>query len=157
MEPTVGAIRCIPGHARYGCMEDGTVWSIVRGGKWKRLVGTPCSTGYLKVKLKCGKTFMVHTLIALTFIGKRPRGKVIGFKDGNKLHIAASNLEYVTESKRNARAWERGVQSAGWAKRRARLKASGHEKFGRSGGYPGKPGRRVKRGKHRPGIGVATT
>ncbi|MBB5057467.1 hypothetical protein HDF16_002173 [Granulicella aggregans] len=133
-------------------MEEGTVWSIVRGGEWRRLATSPCSTGYLKVKLGHGETFMVHTLVAFTFIGKRPRGKVIGFKDGNKLHLAASNLQYVTESKRNARAWERGVQSAGWSKRRKTLRRLGYETFGKSGSYPGKPGRRVKHGRHRPGI-----
>ena len=157
MESRTGEIRCIPGYARYGCMENGTVWSIVRGGNWKRLVATPCSTGYLKVKLGNSKTFMVHTLIALTFIGKRPRGKVIGFKDGNKLHLAASNLEYVTESRRNARTWERGVQSAGWGRRRWTLKRMGYQTFDKSGSYPGKPGRRVKHGRHRPGFILVST
>ena len=47
------------------------------------------------------KTFFVHRMVALAFLGVCPPGIVVNHKDLNKLNNRISNLEYVTES-RNA-------------------------------------------------------
>jgi hypothetical protein len=55
--------------------------------------------GYMGVSLcKEGKpkTFRVHVLAALTFLGERPEGYHVGHLDGNPTNNRASNLRYLT-------------------------------------------------------------
>ena len=47
------------------------------------------------------KNMMVHTLVALAFLGDRPNGKVIHHKDGNRMNPDARNLEYITIRENN--------------------------------------------------------
>lgn len=57
--------------------------------------------GYLRVQLYYrGKAHCcsVHSLVMRTFVGKRPTGKVINHKNGNKTDNALANLEYLTYS-----------------------------------------------------------
>jgi len=98
-------VRTIPGYPRYGVSQDGQVyyqklsaWLPMHGSRtWNK--ANP--VGYLKVNLaKDGtkKTFPVHTLVALVFIGPRPTGLEINHKDGNHFNNQVENLEYVTPS-----------------------------------------------------------
>lgn len=43
-----------------------------------------------------GCNYSVVSIMAKIFMGKRPRGKLVRYKDGNKLNCAVDNLEYVT-------------------------------------------------------------
>jgi hypothetical protein len=43
------------------------------------------------------KPRMIHTLVAIAFIGDRPDGFCINHKDGNKLNNESTNLEYCTQ------------------------------------------------------------
>ena len=55
--------------------------------------------GYLGVSLcKDGKprTFRVHVLVALAFLGQRPEGCHVGHLDGNPRNNSISNLRYLT-------------------------------------------------------------
>ena len=70
-----------------------------------------CTHFYLKVNLsKYGvfKTFNVHNLVALVFIGKRPKSMFIDHKDDNKHNNKSSNLEYITvlENNWNGSNWD---------------------------------------------------
>lgn len=57
--------------------------------------------GYPSVNLYlAGKptTFGIHVLVALAFIGQRPKGQDVCHNDGGKLHCVLSNLRYDTKS-----------------------------------------------------------
>ncbi|WP_180768758.1 HNH endonuclease signature motif containing protein, partial [Vibrio parahaemolyticus] len=55
-------------------------------------------TGYLGTALgKKGGYKRVHELVALTFIGERPKGQVTRHLDGDKLNNRPGNLMYGTE------------------------------------------------------------
>lgn len=59
--------------------------------------------GYSYVTLaqnRTSKSYQVHRLIALAFMGPCPSGMQVNHVDGNKTNNAANNLEYVT-GKRN--------------------------------------------------------
>lgn len=96
-------IRPIPGHLRYGASGDGRIWSRSRG-PWRQLATSLDSSGRPKVNITGGKTFLVHTLVALTFLGARPAKYDIDHKDGNQQNCAVSNLEYCTRSQNMTRA-----------------------------------------------------
>lgn len=77
----------------------------VRASKGTRVgrILNPCrhKDGYLVVKLYRDTAFiqfLVHTIIAATFIGPKPDGTEVNHKDGDKRNNDASNLEYVTEN-----------------------------------------------------------
>lgn len=54
------------------------------------------SAGYFSIRLGKAYPTMVHTLVALTFIGERPENYQICHYDNNKLNNAPSNLRYAT-------------------------------------------------------------
>lgn len=53
--------------------------------------------GYPQVRLS-GRTFKVHRLMSMTFLGERPDGHVVRHKDGNPQNNEVDNLEYGTPS-----------------------------------------------------------
>lgn len=57
--------------------------------------------GYQQVGLSCSGisfTKKVHSMVALAFIGKRPKGYVVDHIDSNKSNNSASNLRYITSA-----------------------------------------------------------
>src|SRR3990167_3378342 len=52
------------------------------------------------------KGYHVAHLVALMFIGKRPKGKVINHKDCNRANDNYKNLEYVTPKENARHAWD---------------------------------------------------
>lgn len=59
------------------------------------------STGYLFVALVLNgvsKTTCVHKIVAMAFLGPRPRNREINHKDADKLNNHYSNLEYITHA-----------------------------------------------------------
>lgn len=101
-------IRSIPGHPRYGASPDGRIWSSCRG-PWRQMKLSLDRKGQPKVNVD-EKTYKVHTLIALTFLGPRPAKHDIDHKDGDKQNCAVSNLEYCTRSENIIRALKAGRQ-----------------------------------------------
>lgn len=88
-----------------GEKEEFPKYEINRDGLVRNLKGEikKCSlnlAGYLKVSLrretKKSIPIPIHTLIASTFIGPRPKGYHIDHIDRNKLNNSISNLRYVT-------------------------------------------------------------
>lgn len=70
---------------------------IVRGGRI--LFGHINPRGYVQVSLSINgrtKTVYVHTLVAVSFLGPRPVGKVVRHLDGDPSNNTAENLAYGT-------------------------------------------------------------
>lgn len=79
--------------------------------------------GYARVVLcKDGKSksFHISHLVANSFIGKRPDGKVVNHKDGNKLNNCYLNLEYIDPRENYVHAVKNGL--TGKNKKSNRLK-----------------------------------
>ena len=67
--------------------------------------------GYAEVNISedgSAKSLKVHSIVALVHIGERPHGMTIDHRDGNKLNNAVGNLEYVTLSENQRRAYDVG-------------------------------------------------
>ncbi len=72
------------------------------------------SDGYLLVGLyskKKQKMFLVHRLVAETFIGLCPEGKEANHMDGNKENPDVQNLEYVTRKENMRHAYKMGLNN----------------------------------------------
>lgn len=90
-------LREFPG---YFATEDGRIWST----KTDKFLKHWIQAGYDCVNFYDGHKMIkktVHSLIADTFIGKRPHGMCIGHLDGNKNNNHLTNIRYVTYSENN--------------------------------------------------------
>ena len=106
-------------YKNYYISKSGIILSNYRGGSvWKirkPLIdhdGYPfiCLSVYNKEKGKNrAKTFYVHTLMALTFLGKRKPGYVVDHKNHNKLDNRLSNLRYIKNEENLSRS-HKGVK-----------------------------------------------
>jgi len=105
--------RDIPGFAgRYQASSEGQIRSVSRllvdqsGNSYLkkgRIISSHFgSSGYLQVGISMianrPKTFMVHSLVARTFVGPRPDGYDICHSDGQKDNNSVENLRYDTRS-----------------------------------------------------------
>lgn len=80
----------------YSITESGDIRNDITG---KTLEGTNLSCEYKKVSLMINdipKTYMVHRLVALTYIDNPDNLPVVHHKDGNKLNNHISNLQWVS-------------------------------------------------------------
>lgn len=99
----------IKGYPGYAINESGEV--IAFKGKHPRTVGVQkLNCGYLAVKLN-DRMVTVHSLVAQTFLGDRPKGMVIDHIDGNRLNNHYTNLRYCTQ-------WENIHNPNTWGKNR---------------------------------------
>lgn len=99
----------------YAISNTGRVMRVA-GGRGKRswYVVKPwiINSGYFRVEIwKQGKPFRdcVHRLVALTFIGKCPKGKEVNHKNGVKTDNRVENLEYVTRSENQKHSYKIGL------------------------------------------------
>lgn len=118
--------RAIPGFEGYEVSSIGRVRSFRRhGGRGRGINKMPrlkslhvASTGYLCVTLqkpdgdRCSK-YPVHTLVAATFLGPRPKGMQIAHFDGEKTNARVDNLRYATASENAADKRRHGTHTAG--------------------------------------------
>lgn len=91
--------RKIPGFPRYAIDENGTILSICRHGAgarqnrpWSdaRRLRLSMAQGYYKADLfhdGHSRTFHVHVLVLLTFVGPNPEGMECRHIDGNRLNL----------------------------------------------------------------------
>lgn len=87
--------KCVYYVSNFGRVKS--VTKGLRGGKEKILKQTPKTNGYLRVSIN-NKTQHTHSLVALAFIGERPKELYIDHIDRNKLNNRANNLRYCTRS-----------------------------------------------------------
>jgi len=116
--------KAIPGYDGYYEASDlGRIRSIERvvahgrhgTCKQKEKILKPALDGhrYFRVALSMGdafRTYTVHRLIALTFLGERPEGNQINHKSGIKSDNSVSNLEYCTQSENALHSYRIGLQ-----------------------------------------------
>lgn len=89
---------------KYVVYEDGRVWSMVTN----RFLKPYESCRYLKVKLE-GKNYLVHRLVAQSFIPNREGKSDVNHIDGNKYNNHRSNLEWSTRSENLKHAHKLGL------------------------------------------------
>lgn len=123
MAKRIVRIREIPGHPNYFADVYGGVWSA-HGTIVRQLVPVPkAGYGYVCVWLGRGKRYVVQYLIALTFLGPRPRGMLVLHGDDDPLNNRLTNLSYGTPRQNYDQAVERGRYSRGEDRPSAKLTA----------------------------------
>ena len=104
----------IPEHPDYFVNHKGEVYSMRpdRHGNrgWRKLSPALGHNGYLSLHLGRKVTAYVHALVALAWIGPRPRGYQINHIDGNKLNNTPENIEYATPSENLKHAHRTGLK-----------------------------------------------
>lgn len=95
--------RDIPGYeGRYRASTLGRIWSLVRG---RPLSPSLHRDWYAKVNLRDGaggyRTFHVHTLVGLAFLGPRPSSCFVDHRDCDHTNDRADNLRYLTPAESN--------------------------------------------------------
>lgn len=84
--------------------------------------------GYLHISIKVGperKKYLVHRLVALTFLGEPELPLTVNHKDGNKLNNCVSNLEWTTLAENTKHQWANALVDLRGAKHpSAKLKDS---------------------------------
>lgn len=109
-------MKTIPNYSLYMATEEGDLYSTnyKKTQKLVKLKPAKSHDGYLKTMLKGddGKyhTITVHSMIALTFIGKRPLGYQINHINGIKTDNSVKNLEYCTHSYNCKHSFDIGLQ-----------------------------------------------
>jgi hypothetical protein len=100
----------IPKYDKYYASRCGQIYS---GKRCRILTPSLKKTGYEGITLfelsntKNPRLYpSVHSLIAATFIGERPKGHVINHKDYNRRNNNASNLEYLTQKENLAHSYD---------------------------------------------------
>ena len=56
------------------------------------------------------KSWLVHRIVAFTFLGLPPNGHEVNHRDGNKQNNRLDNLEYVTRSENSKHAYRTGLR-----------------------------------------------
>ena len=96
---------------RYLISSYGRVYSI-RGKRWLKYSVPKC--GYPQVGLcvhnKC-VNYMIHRLVAQTFLNKPIDKDYVNHIDGNKLNNHVDNLEWVTRSENEKHAYANGLKT----------------------------------------------
>lgn len=114
-------LKPIRGFERYLISSnDGQIYSNAKGKTLYPLKLYIKSDGYLAVSLwginvkgkKYRKTFLVHRLVAETFIPNFDNKPTVNHKDGVKTHNCVDNLEWATSREQNIHAFTTGLNYA---------------------------------------------
>lgn len=100
----------IPNHCGFRATRDGNII----GKRGRPMIGHVDRCGYHEVLLsENGKTknYLVHRLIAKTFIKNPDNKPFVNHKDGNKLNNSIENLEWCTRSENTTHSYKNGLQS----------------------------------------------
>ena len=100
--------------------ENGQIYSNVKGKNMFPLKTFTKPDGYLAVSLwdnsirgnKKRKTFLVHRLVAETFIPNTHNKPTVNHKDGNKQNNCVDNLEWATSKEQNIHSFSLGLNYA---------------------------------------------
>lgn len=108
-------MKRIPFLENYFVNKEGEVFSNNRGNKIKKLKQSVCGTQYKRIYLRVPdqkpKTFLVHRLVALTYLPKEEGKDFVNHIDGDKLNNSLENLEWVTSSENLRHAFRTGLKS----------------------------------------------
>lgn len=100
------------------------LYQISNWGRIKSLPRNTTSGGIIKPNFNSGypriclvkngfiKSYSIHRLVALTFIPNPQDKRYVNHKDGNRLNIKATNLEWVTPSENNLHAFKNGLSNS---------------------------------------------
>jgi hypothetical protein len=101
----------------YECSNLGRIrTNIAFKGHYSRIMSGGNLNGYLRVSLyKNGvqKGFLIHRLVALTFLPNKNNFSVVNHKNGIKSDNRVENLEWVTMSDNIKHAYENGLAKSG--------------------------------------------
>lgn len=109
-------MKPIKNFSRYLCDEEGNLYSTNYKNSKKTKILKPAKSpnGYLKTMLMGDDckyhNVTVHSMIATTFIGDRPKGYEINHKNGIKTDNSLRNLEYCTRSENCKHSFDMGLQ-----------------------------------------------
>lgn len=102
----------IPFAKNYDIDEHGNVFSFHLN---KIMRCNTLVTGYKRIGIVCDdgkkKRFLVHRLVALTYLPNPENKEEVNHKDGNKLNNHVSNLEWVTRHENMRHAFSTGLNS----------------------------------------------
>lgn len=87
----------------YRIEEDGAIWSYRQKQYVRQTLNMP-GYAYVSIRPVSGMT-SVHKMVAQKYLGDCPRGCEISHKDGNKLNNHWTNLEYITHSENQLKAF----------------------------------------------------
>ena len=109
--------RPIPGHENYGATKCGKIFSFnykKEKGVIKEMSYVVTKDGYLRVGLSKSGTkinYLVHRLIAQTFLKNKFNFPEINHKDGNKANNKVDNLEWCTRGHNIQHAVAKGLHN----------------------------------------------
>lgn len=98
----------------YLVSEDGNIYSNKYGKQRLMKQNVSKKDGYVRIKLyknNVKKTFLLHRVIADSFIPNPDNKKEVNHKDGDKLNNSVDNLEWVTPSENVIHSYKNGLQS----------------------------------------------
>lgn len=99
---SLGRIRSVDRLVRYTASRRAAAYSVLKKGRVLKPApqNNPAISGkgHLMVMAGRGRNLMVHTAVALAFIGPRPADREVRHLDGNPAHNAPPNLQYGTRT-----------------------------------------------------------
>lgn len=123
-ENDVNDYRDIAGFPGYRIGSDGSIWSTLRGGTWKRRATFIDKHGYVVVRLSAKGRVLgrkVHRLVMQAFVGPCPEGMEVAHRNGKKNDPRLSNLRYDTHKGNHADRSDHGTSNAGTTNGMSRL------------------------------------
>ena len=106
-------IELLDHDTNYIIMKNANVVNIATGKILKPFVNAMCTYLCVNIQLphtKGYKTVLLHRLLAMAYIENPENKPIINHKNGDKLDISLSNLEWVTYSENNKHAFDTGLK-----------------------------------------------
>lgn len=104
-------------HPRYTVTEEGDVYTIVNGQRYKMSVNYKKAYPSVNITLNNKrKGYVVHRIVAIAFIPNPENKPCVNHIDGNKLNCHVSNLEWVTYKENSEHAKRTGLHKPHWGK-----------------------------------------
>lgn len=94
----------------YLVTEKGEIFSIRRGGKPFRIKKQRDISGQYERVMLSEKAYLVHRMVAITFIPNPEDLPQVNHKDGDKLNNVVSNLEWCTSGENQIHAYNNGLK-----------------------------------------------
>lgn len=91
----------------YKVSNTGKIYSVRSN---KIINGEKTKKGYIRVALTNAKRYLVHVLVAQTFIPNPENKEQVNHIDGNKQNNCVENLEWTTQSENMKHAYKLGLQ-----------------------------------------------